>query len=74
MFGLLNLLSVAGLASAALHHLYVGENEGPFIHAVELDDVARTANEMGLVPASGASPSLTLDVCSLKLTSAAACR
>ncbi|KAF1962403.1 hypothetical protein CC80DRAFT_160463 [Byssothecium circinans] len=60
MHNLLHLVSIAGYATAALHHLYVGENEGNFIHVLELDDAARTPYEMGMVPA-GASPSLALD-------------
>ena len=61
MFWLLYLLPIAG-RSTALHHLYVGELNSIAIHALEMNDTARTIYEMGIIPGAGASPSLTLDV------------
>lgn len=54
-------LVLTSCASAALHHLYVGETDGAWIHALELDDKARKVTEMGMIPA-GSSSSLALDV------------
>lgn len=67
MLGLLQILSIAGCATAKLHHLYVGHDNSAAIHALEIDDETRTVIEMGIIPASGASPSLTLDVCAPSL-------
>jgi hypothetical protein len=60
------IIAIAGCATATLHHVYVGQTTGAFIHALELDDATRRVYEMGMIPAAGASPSLVLapgDVC-----------
>jgi hypothetical protein len=54
------LFAFAGCAAATLHHVYVGQTEGSFIHALEMDDATRQVYEMGMIPAAGASPSLLL--------------
>lgn len=59
MFSLLLFLSVA---SAKLHHFYVGQIDSTAIHALELDDELRTLYEMGIIPTTSASPSLAIDV------------
>lgn len=63
MIGPLQLVFLAGCASAKLHHLYVGMKAGSMIHALEINDEARTVVEMGMIPAVGSSPSLAVDVC-----------
>ena len=63
MFGLFLLLSVA---SAKVHHFYVGQIYSAAIHALELDDELRTLYEMGIIPTTTASSSLAIDVCCLK--------
>jgi TM2 domain-containing membrane protein YozV len=59
MLGLLFFLSVA---SAKLHHFYVGQISSTAIHALELDDELRTLYEMGIIPTAMTSPSLAIDV------------
>jgi hypothetical protein len=60
MFVALELIAFAGCVVATLHHVYVGQTEGSFIHALEMDDAARQVYEMGMIPAAGASPSMLL--------------
>ncbi|KAF2677951.1 hypothetical protein K458DRAFT_395424 [Lentithecium fluviatile CBS 122367] len=60
MLAIFNFLAIAGCATATLHHVYVGQTAGSFINALEIDDATRQVYLMGLIPASGASPSLVL--------------
>lgn len=65
---MLHVLRVALFAASAqslLHHLIVGTNDGQALYSLEMDDVARTVNYIQARDASGASPSLALDVRSL---------
>ncbi|KAJ4299461.1 hypothetical protein N0V90_004706 [Kalmusia sp. IMI 367209] len=58
MLGLLLFLSVA---SAKVHHFYVGQLASTALHALELDDELRTLVEMGIIPTITANPSLAID-------------
>jgi hypothetical protein len=60
MIAALELFAFVGYAAASLHHVYVGQTEGSFIHALEMDDAARQVYEMGMIPSAGASPSMLL--------------
>jgi hypothetical protein len=60
MFAVLEVLAFAGCATAALHHIYVGQTAGAIIHALEMDDATKQVYEMGMIPAAGASPSMIL--------------
>jgi len=62
MLGSFLVLYCAGIATAKLHHFFVGETESIAIHALELDDELRTLSEMGIIPAQDTAPTLAIDV------------
>lgn len=49
-------------ANALLHHLIVGTSNGQALYSLEMNDEARTVYYIQARDASGASPSLVLDV------------
>lgn len=70
---MLSLLLFLSVASAKVHHFYIGETVSRAIHAVEMDDELRTLFEMGIIPGTTASPSLAIDVCAFHMLSTTAC-
>ena len=61
-FTMLGLILFLSVASAKVHHFYVGQIYSTAIHALELDDELRTLYEMGIIPTTTASSSLAIDV------------
>jgi hypothetical protein len=48
--------------SSTLHHFFVGTRNGQALYSLEMNDEARTVYSIQARDASGASPSLVLDV------------
>lgn len=55
-------LLAAASANALLHHLIVGTSNGQALYSLEMNDETRTVYYIQARDASGASPSLVLDV------------
>jgi hypothetical protein len=62
MLIILRIALFATLSQSLLHHLIVGTINGQALYSLEMDDQARTVHYIQARDASGASPSLVLDV------------